>query len=61
MTGAGGDAGPIGDAGPVALTDPVRSPVDWRARSARTLSRLPQRCIEHQRRDPGREVSTNTS
>ena len=31
---------------------------EWRARSALTLWRLPQCSIEHQRRRPGREVST---
>jgi hypothetical protein len=31
---------------------------EWRVRSARTLWRLPQCSMEHQRRQPGREVST---
>src|SRR5690349_14304408 len=40
---------------------PDHGSVARRARRARSLCRLPHRSIEHQRRAPGRDVSTNTS
>lgn len=41
----------------LALDAPGHPRAEFRCRCARTFARLPQRCIEHQRREQPREVS----